>query len=82
MIDYPDSGYSPDNFKALVKASQMNKVAFVNYFKLSKAMFYRYQNGEATMQHDDWLALKDNVESYLRQKDVDNECCTTKEILR
>lgn len=66
MIDFPDSGYSPDNFKALVKATNLSKVAFIKKFKLSKAMFYRYQNGEATMQYDDWLALKNTVEESIK----------------
>lgn len=70
IIDYPDHGYSPDNFKALVKASNMSKVAFIEQFKLSKAMFYRYQNGEATMQHDDWFVLKNVVENYISNKEA------------
>lgn len=65
MIEFPDNGYSPDNLKALVKATNLNKIDFIKQFKLSKAMFYRYQNGETTMQHDDWLSLKSAVEVFI-----------------
>ena len=65
MINYPDAGYSPNNFMTLVKATKLSKIAFVKKFGLSKAMFYRYQNGEVTMQHSDWVALKDAVEVYI-----------------
>lgn len=65
MINCPDVGYTPNNFKTLVKATKLSKIAFVKRFNLSKAMFYRYQNGEVTMQHSDWVALKDTVEGYI-----------------
>ena len=68
MIEFPDNGYSPNNFKALVKATKLSKVDFIKEFKVSKAMFYRYQNGEATMQHDDWLSLKATVEKFIQTK--------------
>lgn len=65
MINYPDIGYSPNNFKTLVEATKLSNIAFIKKFNLSKAMFYRYQNGETTMQYDDWLTLKTTVEATI-----------------
>lgn len=66
-IDYPDNGYSPANFKVLVKATGMSNVEFIKHFSVTKPMFYRYQNGEVTMQHQDWKSLKTRVESYVKK---------------
>lgn len=64
-INYPDNGYSPDNFKMLVNATGMSNVDFIKHFSVTKPMFYRYRNGDVTMQHQDWKSLKILVESYV-----------------
>lgn len=68
MIDFPENGYTPKNFEALVKATGLNNISFINSFKLSKASFYFYKKGTVTMQHKDWVMLTQKVEASLIAK--------------
>lgn len=65
MIDYPDVGYTPANIKALVEATGLSKLRFIEQFNLNRAMFFRYQKGQSTMSHKDWESLKQRVELYI-----------------
>lgn len=65
MINFPDSGYSPKNFEALVEATGLRNTEFIEAFKLSKASFYFYKKGDVTMQHKDWVKLTQKVEASL-----------------
>lgn len=68
MIEYPDHGYTPANFKVLVAATKMSNVDFIKQFSMTRAMFYRYRKGHVTMQHKDWKLLTTLVENYLKKE--------------
>lgn len=65
MINYPDVGFTPNNFQALVNASGLNNKMFIEVFGMDRASFYFYKNGDVTMQHKDWQILKDKVEGKI-----------------
>ena len=65
MINYPDIGFTPDNFQALVDATSMSNKMFIEVFDLDRASFYFYKKGDVTMQYKDWEALRLMVESRL-----------------
>lgn len=67
MIDYPDIGYTPTNFKALVEATQLSKKDFIDRFDLNRAMFFRHQKGQSTMSYQDWEDFRSKVELYIKQ---------------
>lgn len=55
---FKDHGYSPSNFAALVAASGCKtNLQFMADNNISKPMFYRYLNGEVSIDWQTWQAL-------------------------
>lgn len=68
----PKSGYTPENYKALVDSTKLANRAFYEQFNIPKQTFYKHFNGDRTMKWQDWEALLKKVEKFNRGESHDN----------
>lgn len=57
----PEQGYTPNNYKALVKSTGLTNAAFYRQFKIPEQTFYTHYKGSRTMKWQDWKNLYDAV---------------------
>ncbi|WP_227430421.1 helix-turn-helix domain-containing protein [Psychrobacter sp. I-STPA6b] len=66
MTNFPEIGYTPSNYKALVKSTGLTNADFYRTFDIPKQTFYKHLKGSRTMKWQDWQALLKQVENYLK----------------
>lgn len=64
VIDFPDHGYSPKNYKALVNATKLSNVGFQAAFDIPNQTFYHHRNGTRTMNWEQWQSLVNDVMEF------------------
>lgn len=65
MINLPDVGYTPANYKALVRLTRLTNAEFYRTFDIPEQTFYKYYAGTRTMKWQDWQALLETVKQHL-----------------
>lgn len=68
FIELPESGYTPSNYKALVKLTNLSNADFYRQFEIPEQTFYCHYKGTRTMKWQDWQALMEAVTSANRKK--------------
>ena len=66
-IDLPDQGYTPANYQALVKLTNLSNADFYRTFEIPEQTFYCHLKGTRTMKWQDWQLLFNAVEMHLDQ---------------
>lgn len=61
MKAFPEAGYTPANFKHLVKSTKLAPAAFQKAFNVPHATFYKWMNGQVTPSHNRWCELLEAV---------------------
>ena len=62
---FPEAGYTPKNFEALVEATHLINTEFMEKFDIIHASFYKYRNGDRSMSWRDWEVLFGKVENFI-----------------
>ena len=70
---FPEAGYTPNNFKALVEATRLINTDFMDKFNILHASFYKYRNGDHSMSWRNWEVLLNNVEIYIASKQTERK---------
>lgn len=65
MLNLPDQGYTPNNYKALVELTQLSNADFYRQFNIPEQTFYTHRSGTRTMKWQDWQSLLTQVTDYL-----------------
>ena len=60
MINLPESGYTPANYQALVKLTNLSNADFYRTFEIPEQTFYCHLKGTRTMKWRDWKELLDD----------------------
>ena len=66
--NFPEVGYTPQNFVALVNATQMTNKAFMDEFDVSHPSFYKYRTGERCMSWKHWDSMYENVSNVMKSR--------------
>ncbi|WLG12784.1 hypothetical protein Q6344_09205 [Psychrobacter cibarius] len=65
MLNLPEQGYTPNNYKALVELTKLSNADFYRQFKIPEQTFYHHSSGSRTMKWQDWQSLLTQVTNYL-----------------
>lgn len=66
-LNLPNSGYTPENYKALVSRTRLTNTAFCELFDIPEQTFYKHSGGHRTMKWQDWQALVKRVEQHIEE---------------
>lgn len=67
MLKLPEQGYTPTNYAKLVELTELTNVAFCQQFNIPKGTFEKHKAGSRTMKWQDWQALRNQVEKYIKR---------------
>ena len=67
MLNLPEQGYTPTNYRALVELTQLSNAAFCRQFEIPEQTFYTHRSGSRTMKWQDWQSLLTQVADYLAE---------------
>ncbi|MGP5041089.1 hypothetical protein [Psychrobacter celer] len=67
MLKLPEQGYTPTNYAELVELTELTNVAFCQQFNIPKGTFEKHKAGSRTMKWQDWQALRNQVEKYIKR---------------
>lgn len=73
MIDFPEKGYTPKNYQALVDATKLTPKAFYERFDIAHRTFNNHKSGTRTMKWHEWSDLVAKVEVYIGSGRSDKE---------
>ena len=57
MLNLPELGYTPKNYKALVELTKLSNAEFCRTFDIPEQTFYKHRNGSRTMKWQEWQSL-------------------------
>lgn len=57
MLSLPEQGYTPNNYKALVKLTNLTNADFCREFDIPEQTFYKHRLGSRTMKWKEWQSL-------------------------
>lgn len=60
----PETGYTPENYKALVELTGLSNAEFYREFDIPEQTFYKHLAGSRTMKWKEWQLLYDAVVSF------------------
>ena len=63
-LNLPEQGYTPDNYKALVKLTNLTNADFCREFDISEQTFYKHRLGSRTMKWKEWQSLYNAVVDF------------------
>lgn len=63
LLNSPEVGYTPANYKALVKLTKLTNAEFHRTFNIPEQTFYNHYVGKRTMKWQDWQKLLTDVEN-------------------
>lgn len=64
MLNLPEQGYTPNNYKALVELTKLSNAAFYRQFDIPEQTFYKHHSGTRTMKWQDWQKLVEAVAEF------------------
>lgn len=64
MLNLPEQGYTPDNYKALVKLTNLTNADFCREFDIPEQTFYKHRLGSRTMKWKEWQSLYNAVVDF------------------
>lgn len=66
MINLPEIGYTPANYKVLVELTSLTDADFYNQFQIPRQTFKHHYDGTRTMRWQDWQQLLQQVNDFVK----------------
>lgn len=65
LLMLPEYGYTPANYQALVKSTNLSPKSFYTQFDIAERTFFNHKSGARTMGWQEWQSLVVLVQKYL-----------------